>query len=72
VGTSVLLFDPYLSSPRRRRKKNRYFCFFGLKTQTCVKTGMGETEAKGKKKYVPLSFKRIKYVSVTKAYLKRR
>jgi len=61
VGTSVLLFDPYLSSPRRG-KRNRYFCFFGLNTQTCVKTEMEETEAKGKKKYVPLSFKRRKYM----------
>jgi len=61
VGTPVLLFDPYLSSPRRG-KKTDILVFFGLKTQTCVKTGMGETEAKGKKKYVPLSFKRRKYM----------
>jgi len=53
---------PKFLFPEEGEKKTDIFVFFGLKTQNCVKTRMGETEAKGKKKYVPLSFKRRKYM----------
>jgi len=63
LKTWVLRFSFFtpISLPRGGGKNNDLF-FFGLKTQAWVTKRKGETEAKGKKKYMPLSCKRIKYM----------
>jgi len=55
VGTSVLLFDPYLSSPRRG-KKNRYFGFFWSQNTNLRKNRDGGDRSKREEKICAVIF----------------